>query len=52
MDRTLIDIAKQVGVKVIATNDFHYLRREDAPVQDVIMCIGMNAKSMTPTACA
>lgn len=31
MDRTLIDIAKQVGVKVIATNDFHYLRREDAP---------------------
>ncbi len=23
MDRTLIDIAKQVGVKVIATNDFH-----------------------------
>ncbi|MFR3876985.1 MAG: PHP domain-containing protein [Collinsella sp.] len=29
MDRTLIDIAKQVGVKVIATNDFHYLRREE-----------------------
>ena len=48
MDRTLIDIAKQVGVKVIATNDFHYLRREDAPVQDVIMCIGMNAKVDDP----
>ena len=48
MDRTLIDIAKQVGVKVIATNDFHYLRREDASVQDVIMCIGMNAKVDDP----
>ena len=48
MDRTLIDIAKQVGVKVIATNDFRYLRREDAPVQDVIMCIGMNAKVDDP----
>ena len=25
MDRQLIEIAKQIGVKVIATNDFHYL---------------------------
>ena len=37
MDRQLIEIAKQIGVKVIATNDFHYLTRDDAPVQDVMM---------------
>lgn len=48
MDRQLIEIAKQTGVKVIATNDFHYLRREDAPVQDVMMCIGMNTKVDDP----
>ena len=48
MDRQLIGIAGQVGVKVIATNDFHYLRREDAPVQDVMMCIGMNSKVDDP----
>ena len=48
MDRQLIEIARQVGVKVIATNDFHYLRREDAPVQDVMMCIGMNTKVDDP----
>ena len=48
MDRQLIGIAEQVGVKVIATNDFHYLRREDAPVQDVMMCIGMNSKVDDP----
>ena len=48
MDRQLIEIAKQIGVKVIATNDFHYLRREDAPVQDVMMCIGMNTKVDDP----
>ena len=43
MDRTLIDIAKQVGVKVIATNDFHYLTQEDAMAQDIMLCIGTNA---------
>ena len=48
LSRILIDIANQIGVKVIATNDFHYLRREDASVQDVIMCIGMNAKIDDP----
>ncbi|MBY4797084.1 DNA polymerase III subunit alpha [Collinsella sp. AGMB00827] len=40
----LIEIAKAAEVKVIATNDFHYLTRSDAPVQDIMMCIGMNSK--------
>ena len=48
LSRMLIGIAEQVGVKVIATNDFHYLRREDAGVQDVIMCIGTNSKIDDP----
>ena len=49
LSRTLIQIAEQVGVKVIATNDFHYLTREDAPVQDVVMCIGTNSKIDDPS---
>ena len=48
LSRTLIQIAEQGGVKVIATNDFHYLTREDAPVQDVVMCIGTNSKIDDP----
>ena len=48
LSKTLIQIAEQVGVKVIATNDFHYLTREDAPVQDVIMCIGTGSKIDDP----
>ena len=48
LDRQLIDIAKQVGVKVVATNDFHYLKREDSSVQDIMMCIGMNSKVDDP----
>ena len=48
LSKALIQIAEQVGVKVIATNDFHYLTREDAPVQDVVMCIGTNSKIDDP----
>ncbi|MDO4596736.1 MAG: DNA polymerase III subunit alpha [Coriobacteriaceae bacterium] len=48
LSHQLIEIAKQIGVKVIATNDFHYLVREDAPVQDVMMCIGTNSKVDDP----
>ncbi len=49
LSKKLIAIAEQVGVKVIATNDFHYLTRDDAPIQDVMMCIGMNSKVDDPS---
>ncbi len=48
LSKTLIQIAEQVGVKVIATNDFHYLTREDAPTQDLMMCIGTGSKIDDP----
>ena len=48
LDLRLIEVARRTGLKVVATNDFHYLTREDAPVQDVMMCIGMNAKVDDP----
>ncbi|MDD3485743.1 MAG: DNA polymerase III subunit alpha, partial [Atopobiaceae bacterium] len=41
LDERLVQVASTVGVKVIATNDFHYLVREDAATQDLMMCIGM-----------
>ena len=33
------DLAKKLGVPVIATNDVHYLRKEDAHAQEVHLCI-------------
>ena len=35
----LIKIAREVGVGLVATNDTHYVRREDAKYQDVLLCI-------------
>lgn len=37
----LARLAKETGLKLVATNDVHYIRREDAEYQDVLMCIQM-----------
>ena len=32
-------IARETGLPLVVTNDAHYLRREDAAMQDVLLCI-------------
>lgn len=36
----LIDLAKELDIPLVATNDVHYLTEEDAKTQDVLICIG------------
>ncbi|WP_310549783.1 DNA polymerase III subunit alpha [Paenibacillus glufosinatiresistens] len=36
----LIALAGELGIGLAATNDVHYLSREDAAMQDVLICIG------------
>lgn len=43
MNRKLTEIANQLGLQTIATNDFHYLTQEDAQAQDIMLCIGTNS---------
>jgi DNA polymerase-3 subunit alpha len=40
LDEYLVKLARELDIKVVATNDFHYLTREDAPTQDILSCIG------------
>ena len=35
----LIRLSKELGVGLVATNDVHYLTKEDAKYQDILMCI-------------
>ena len=35
----LVRLAKDLGVKTVATNDIHYVERQDAEAQDVLLCI-------------
>ena len=34
-----VDLAKQVGIPLVATSDAHYIDRSDAEAQDVMLCI-------------
>ena len=36
--------AKQFGLKIVATNDVHYVRQEHASAHDVLLCIQTGAK--------
>ena len=37
----LLRLHQETGIPLVATNDAHYLTREDASIQDVLMCIQM-----------
>ncbi len=39
----LIDIANRLGVPIIATNDVHYLEKDDSEAHDVLCCISTRA---------
>ena len=40
-ERGLIRLHEETGIPLVATNDAHYLRKEDAEMQDILMCIQM-----------
>src|SRR3989339_478050 len=39
----IVEIAKKLNIKLVATNDAHYLNQKDAFAQDVLLCIGTNS---------
>src|SRR5437870_195738 len=43
LDRGLLRLARETGIPVVATNDLHYVKPDDAPFQDVLLCIGTNS---------
>lgn len=49
VNRQLIRMSKETGIPLVATNDAHYLTREDAALQDVLMAIQMGKTVDDPT---
>ncbi len=39
VNRALFKLAQEYDIKVVATNDLHYVRKKDAEAQDVLLCI-------------
>ena len=44
----LIEISHETGIPMVATNDTHYLNREDASTHDLLLCIGTNSTVNDP----
>ena len=42
VNKALIGLSKTTGASLIATNDVHYISKEDDKAQDILMCIQMN----------
>ncbi len=42
VDEQIIRLGKELGIKIIATNDTHYLKKSDAEAHEAFMCISMN----------
>jgi len=48
VNKALIEIAKKYKIPLVATNDCHYLKPEDAEAQDVLMLINTGADPNDP----
>ena len=40
----LIQLARELDIPLVCTNDIHYINRDDANAHDTLLCIGTNAK--------
>ena len=38
----LFAISRETGIPLVATNDVHYVKKEDAVTHDILLCIGTN----------
>ncbi len=43
VNKGLIAMSSELDIPLVATNDVHYVRREDAQAHDLLLCIGTNS---------
>lgn len=39
LNRQLIEVARELDIQIIATNDVHYVHANEAPAQDALLCV-------------
>ncbi len=49
VNEVLLGFAKKYNVKMIASNDSHYVDRDDYNAHDILLCINTGEKKSTPT---
>jgi DNA polymerase-3 subunit alpha len=48
VEEGVIKLSRSLGIPLVATNDNHYIRKDDAPAQDALVCIA-TGKNVTDT---
>ena len=48
-NNALLKYAKEFNVKVICSNDSHYVEQDDANAHDILLCVNTGDKQSTPT---
>ncbi len=43
INQSLIPMGRELGIPLVATNDVHYVSKEDASAHDLLLCIGTNS---------
>jgi DNA polymerase-3 subunit alpha len=43
INQALISMSQELDIPLVATNDVHYIKREDASDHDLLLCIGTNS---------
>jgi DNA polymerase-3 subunit alpha len=49
VNQVLLKFAVKYGVKIICSNDSHYVDQEDSNAHDILLCINTGEKQSTPT---
>lgn len=49
VNEVLVKFARKYNVKIIATNDSHYVNQEDANAHDILLCVNTGSKQADPT---
>lgn len=49
VNEVLLKFAREYNVRIIATNDSHYIDKEDSNAHDILLCINTGEKQSTPT---
>ncbi|MGD0577032.1 MAG: DNA polymerase III subunit alpha, partial [Candidatus Staskawiczbacteria bacterium] len=47
-NKKLAELSKKTGIPLVCTNDIHYLRKDDAEAQDILMLINTGADANDP----
>jgi DNA polymerase-3 subunit alpha len=43
INRGLLQLSRELGIPLVATNDVHYVNQSDAPAHDLLLCIQTNS---------